>query len=130
MKQAVLSISCYLWLWHVNRARTEWGSLSWQTLCYSICYISAGSKIGSRCFSQKVSPEKSNDWTLLYCIEIIKSCYIASVMPRLNCVCKAMTVIRESISQNEWDEKQCWQEFTRKDLVHLRGAGVVWWERC
>lgn len=46
-------------------------------------------------------------------------------MPRLSCVNKAMTVIRESISQNEWDEKQCWQELTRKDLVHLRGAGEV-----
>lgn len=59
----------------------------------------------------------SNDGNAFYCIGIIRSCCVLSVMSVLSRIKEAMAVIKESVSRNEWDEKQCWRELARRDSV-------------
>lgn len=40
-------------------------------------------------------------------------------MSVLSCINEAMAVIKESVSQNERDEKRCWRELARKDSEEL-----------
>lgn len=54
------------------------------------------------------SPAMGNDQTPFYCIGIIRSCCVLSVLPGLSCINKAMVVIKESVGQNEWDGEQSW----------------------
>lgn len=123
MKQAVPSISFCLGQWHVNRAFTERRIMKrLDSLCYSVCYI--------KWYEQGwQSLAMSSDWTAFYCIGIIRSCCVLSVMSGLSCINEGLAVIKESVSQNEWDENRCWQEFARRDSVWLRGAGEAWGER-